>query len=118
FDRLHELLHAGRLARLRRRHDEAALALADRGDEVDDARRHVGGGAGLLEPQLLVGEQRRQVLEPGPAAGQLGILAVDGVDAQQRRVLLVATRRTHGTGDVVTAAQAELPGLLDRDVAV
>ncbi len=40
--------------------------------------------------QLLVGEQRREVLEAAPVPGLLGVLAVDLVDAQQRRVLLVA----------------------------
>ena len=45
---------------------------------------------GELEAQLLVGEQRREVLEAGTLAGLVGRRAVDGVDAQQRRVLLVA----------------------------
>src|SRR5204863_4389550 len=36
----------------------------------------------------------------------------------QRRVLLVAACRPHGTGDVVAAAEAELAGLLHRHVAV
>ena len=36
------VLHDRGLAGLRRRHDEAALALADRRDQVDDPGRHVG----------------------------------------------------------------------------
>ena len=47
-----------------------------------------------------------------------GVGAVDRVDAQQRRVLLVAAGRSAGPGDEVTAAEGELPGLLDRHVDV
>ena len=50
--------------------------------------------------------------------GQLGVLAVHGVDAQQRRVLLVATGGPGHAGDVVALAQAELAGLLHRHVHV
>ena len=62
-------------------------------DEVDDAGRHVRRVGRVLEPELLVREQRREVLEPGPLAGLLGVDAVHGVDAQQGRVLLVAAGR-------------------------
>ena len=58
----------------------------------------VGSPAGL-ELELLVGEQRGEVLEAGPLAGLLGIDAVDRVDAQQRRVLLVAAGGTGGAGE-------------------
>src|SRR3546814_13348069 len=103
---------------LRRRHDQAALALTDRRDEVDDPRRHVGRVIGPLEGELLVGEERGQVLEAVAVAGLLRVDAVDRVDPQQRRVLLVAQGGTAGADDVVALAAAELPGLLDRDVAV
>ena len=38
-DRVGDVLQQHRLAGARRRHDEGALALADRRDDVDDARR-------------------------------------------------------------------------------
>ena len=101
-----------------RRHDDAALALADRRHEVDDPRRHVRRIRRVLEAQPLVGEQRREVLEAGPAAGRLGVAAVDGLDVEQRRVLLVATGRPARAGDVVALAQAVLAGELHRDVGV
>ena len=72
----------------------------------------------VLEAQLLVGEQRREVLEPGPPLGRLGVATVDGVDLEQRRVLLVATGRPAEPGDVVALAQPVLAGELDRDVGV
>ena len=71
-----------------------------------------------LEVELRVGEQRGEVLEAGPVAGLLGVHARDGVDAQQRRVLLVVRRRPAGALDVVALAQREAPGLADRDVDV
>ena len=64
--------------------------------------------------QLLVREQRREVLEAATVARLLGVLAVDRVDAQQRRVLLVAAGRAAGALDVVAPAQAELADLLHR----
>ena len=77
--------------------------------------RRVGG---VLEREPLVREQRREVLEAGALAGLLGFLAVHEVDPQQRRVLLVAEGRAAGALEVVALAQAELPGLLHRDVDV
>ena len=87
-------------------------------DQVDDPRRHVGRVVGQLQLELLVGEQRREVLEAAPVAGLLGVLAVDRVDAQQRRVLLVAAGGPAGALEVVALAQAELADLLDRHVHV
>ena len=113
-----DLLEHGRLARLGRRHDHPPLTLADGGDQVDDAGRHVGGVARDLEAHLLVGEQRRQVLEAGPLARFVGSQPADRVDAQQRRVLLVAAGRPAGALDVVALAQGEAPHLADRHVDV
>ena len=117
-DRPGDLLHDRGLAGLRRRHDQAALALADRRDQVDDPRRHVARVVGDLEAQLLVREQRREVLELRTRARLLGIDAVHRVDAQQRGVLLVAAGRTAGALQVVALAQTELPRLLHRHVDV
>ena len=58
-----DLLQQDRLAGPRRRDDQAALALADRRDQVDDAHgQFVGGG---FQEQPAVGVQRRQVFEGG-----------------------------------------------------
>ena len=94
------------------------LALADRRHQVDDPGGHVRGIVGDLEPQLLVGEERRQVLEPRPAPGRLRVTAVDGVDLEHRRVLLVAPGRPGQTGHVVALAQPVLAGQLHGDVGV
>ena len=76
------------------------------------------GSRRVLEAQPLVREQRREVLEPGPPLGRFRVAAVDGVDLEQRRVLLVAAGRPADAGDVVALAQAVLAGQLHRDVGV
>ena len=76
------------------------------------------GSSGGLEAQLLVREQRSEVLELGTQPRLLGILAVHQVDAEQRGVALVAAGRAAGAREVVALAEAELPRLLDRDVHV
>src|SRR5581483_10368622 len=98
--------------------DEAPLALPDGRDEVDDPTGQVVGLARQLQAQLLVGEQRREVLEAGADPGLLGRLAVDLVEAEQRRVLLVAGRRAGGALQVVALAHPEAADLRRRDVDV
>ena len=78
------------------------------------------GSSAARARRRLVGEQRGEVLEAGPRARVVvGVEAVDLVDAQQRRVLLVAGRRARlAPLSVVALAQAELADLLRRDVHV
>ena len=73
-DALGDGLQHHRLARLGRRHDERALALAERAEDVD----HPVGEVGLaladepaLEPELLVGMDGAEPAELGPAARAL-----------------------------------------------
>ena len=73
---------------------EPALALADRRDEVDDPTGHLVRLVAELERQLRVGEQRREVFEPRAVARVVGRQAVDVVDTEERRVLLVARLRS------------------------
>ena len=60
-DGVGDLLQHDRLAGLGRRDDEAALALADRRDEVDDALRELLGRG--LEAQALLRVERRELAE-------------------------------------------------------
>src|SRR6478735_690453 len=118
-DRVGDGLQDHGLTGLRRGHNQASLALADRCDQVDDP----GGqdvGVGLqTEPVLRV--QRGQLLELGPAAAGLRRHAVDRVEADQRVELLAALAvlgLAHGTRDVVALAQTVLADLGERDVHV
>ena len=118
FDRVHDLLDDRRLAGLRRRDDQAALALSDRRDEVDDAARDLAGIVGELESQPRVREQGREVLEAHTAARFVGRHPVDEVDAHERGVLLAACGRAGCALHVVALAQTEAPHLGRRHVRV
>ena len=80
----------------RRGHDKAALALADRRDQIDDA-----GGVVLvvvLELDPLLRIERRQVVEQDLVARLLGLLEVDRFDLEQREVALALLGRTNQPG--------------------
>src|SRR5690606_11138508 len=121
-DRLRDGLEDERLAGLGGRDDEAALTLADGGDEVDDPRRELLGSR--LETQALVRVDRRQLAEVDAARGLVDALAVDRVDLDDRVVLLTPSTRvalarlTDGADDRVALAQVVLLDLAERDVDV
>src|SRR5690606_32968611 len=112
-DRVGNLLHDRRLAGFRRCDDESALALADRGDEIDEAGRvQLRGG---LEAQTILRVERSQLGELDAAASIVDGESVDGVEADESIELLalvaalfVLTRLTDGAGDGVTLAQTVL----------
>ena len=111
------LQHHG-LAGAGRRDDQGALALADRGDEVDDARRVVLGWAfrDRLEVlhfhlQPLIGVERRQVVEIDAVPHGLRRLEIDGVDLQQCEITLAILRRADLAFHRIAGAQAEAADL-------
>ena len=57
------VLHEHGLTSLGLGDDQRALTLANRGEEIDDTRAQIGGGAVATEHVFLVGEERREVLE-------------------------------------------------------
>src|SRR5947208_389944 len=88
------VLQHHRLAGLGRADDQAALALADRRDDVEHAPGDVLLGLDVaLELERLVRVQRRQVLEQDLVLRRLGQLAVDLVDLDQREVALAVLGR-------------------------
>ena len=98
-------------------HDEAALSLANRGEEIDDA----GGQVAALMPgevDLLVGEHRGEVVERNTVADVVGIAAVDFLDLGEREVLLAALGRADGAIDGVAVFEAEELDLGERHVDV
>ena len=118
-DRVRDILQQHGLAGARRRDDERALALADRGHDVDDARGHVLlGWVLVLHLEPLVGIERRQVVEVDLVARLLRVLEVDGVDLEQREIALALLRAPDLAFDGVAGAQAEAADLRGRDVDV
>ena len=103
-DRVGDLLQHDRLAGLGRRDDEAALALADRGDEVDDALRELLGLG--LEAQALLRVERRQLAELDAGRGVLDRQAVDRVDLDERVVLLAAATARPRAGCLIAPTTA------------
>ena len=121
-DRVGDVLQDRGLTGLRRRHDQRALPLADRHDQVDDAGGQLLGGG--LQAQPLVRVQRGELAELGTLLGVLD------------RPPLTVSRRTSGlnfcrwlgcspscghadrAGDGVAAAQAVLAHHVHRHVDV
>ena len=118
-DRVGDVLQEHRLAGARLRHDQAALALAERRHDVDDAAGLVLARRLLdLHLQPLVGIERRQVVEMDLVALLLGVLEIDGVDLEQREIALALLRAADLAFDRVAGAQAEAADLRGRDVDV
>src|SRR5674536_265055 len=108
-----------RLASLRRADDQTALALADRGDQVDHpGGQHVRLG---LQPQSVLRVERGQRGELRPLSTRLQVSAVDLVQAHQRVVLVVplaVAGLADRPGHRVTTTQSVLAHLGERDVHV
>src|SRR5438876_5904260 len=115
-DAVRDVLQHHRLAGARRGDDEPALPLADRREQIDGAR-----GVLLwveLEAQVLVGVERRQVVEEDLVARLLRLVEGDGLDLEQREVALAFLGGADLSGDHVAGAQVEAADLARRDVDV
>ena len=115
-DAVGDALQQHRLAGARRRDDQAALALAERRQQVHHAARQVLAVG--LELDALLRVERREVLEEDLLARLLGRLEVDRLDLDQREVALAVLRRPDLTRDGVAGVQVELADLRRRDVDV
>ncbi len=115
-DGVGEILEQNGLARARGGHDQPALALADRTQEV-----HGPGGQVVrvvLETDPLHRVERREVVEEGLVARLLRRLEVDGLNFQEGEVALGVLGRPHLAGDGVAGAEVETADLGGRDVDV
>ncbi len=113
-DRVGERLEDHRLARARRRDDQPALSLADRGHQVEHARGHVA----RLEADAVLGIEGRQVVEEDLLAGDVRMLEVDRLDLDEGEVALPFLGRPDLAGDRVAGAEVELADLRGRHVDV
>src|SRR5213076_1668904 len=85
-------------------------------EQIDDARGVLLGVE--LEAQVLVGIERRQVVEEDLLARLLRLLEVDGLDLEQREVALAFLGGADLSGDHVAGAQVEAADLARRDVDI
>jgi len=115
-DRVRDFLQDHRLASLRWRRDQAALALPDGCDQVDDAGSQVA--ALRLELELLFRIQGCQVVEEDLVLRLVGRLEVDRLDLEEREVALAFLRRADLAFDGIARTQVEAPDLRRRDVDV
>ena len=115
-DRVRDVLEQRRLTGFRRRDDQRALALADRAEEIDDARRELRRANFELKALLRV--DRRALFEDAPAFDRFGIEVVDFVDANESVVLFALFRPARLSLDHVAAAQFEAANLRLADVDV
>src|SRR5690606_38070491 len=118
-DRLGDVLEEHGLTRARRRHDQRALALPLRADQVDYPRRlvlhrRIGG----VEIQPLIRVERSQVVEIGAVADRIGVVIVDARELGQREIAFAVLRRADLAFDRVTGAQSPFADLVWRNVDV
>ncbi len=114
-DRLRDILQKHRLAGARRRDDQGALALADRRDDIDDARRQILLGRIVdFESQPLIGIERRQIVEMNLVADFLRVLEIDRIDLEQREIALAFFRTADQAFHRIARAQAEPANLRRR----
>src|SRR6059036_106758 len=109
------LQHHG-LTRPGLRHDQPALALADRGDEVHDARAELARIMLQIDPFLRI--ERSQVVKQDLVARDLGILEIDLLDLEEREVALALLGRADLAGYDVSGSQIEATDLGWGDVDV
>ena len=118
-DRVRDVLQHDGLAGLGRRHQQAALTLADGRDQVDHACGQVfGRGVVALEPETIGWMERSQVFEQYLVLGFVRILEIDFVDFEEREVAFGFFRRADVALDGVARAQVEAAYLRGRDVDV
>ncbi len=116
--RCNVLQHDG-LTGFRRCDDQAALAFADRGAQVDNTTGQVFGGTVTGFHLHAHGrEQRGQVLEENLVFRVLGTIEVDRVDLEQGKITLAFLRRADLANDGVTGTQVEATDLARRDIDV
>ena len=114
-----DVLQHDSLAALGAGHQQAALALADRCNDVNDAPGKVFLGLDVpLHLELFGGEERGEVFEKDLVLGILGRLGVDLVDFDQRKVAFTVLWRSDLALDRVAGMQIEAAYLRRADIDV
>ena len=110
------LLHQNRLAGARRRDDQPARAFANRANQIENARvQFVRRG---FEDEPLVREQRREVFKMRLVLRLVRLLAVHGLDFQQREKFFLFLRRPDLPRDQISRLQIKPADLRRRNVNV
>ena len=94
-DRIGHILQQHRLTGLGLSYDQTTLPLADRGEEVDYARRRPVidvGRSGYLELEFLCREDREQVVEGNPVANLLRLTSIQSDEFLHGEELILTLR--------------------------
>ena len=87
------VLQHHRLAGARRRHDQGALALAERRDQIDDPGGQIPAARIIeLQRQLLFRVKRGQIIEVDPLAQAIGFVKIDRVHLEECEIALAVAR--------------------------
>ena len=111
-NRMGNILQQNGLAGARRRHDQSALALAERRHDIDHPRRKIlPRRIRDFHFQTLVRIERRQIVKMNLVPLVFRVFKIDGVDLDQRKVALAIL----GTADLalnrIAGPQREFPDL-------
>ncbi len=112
------LLEQHRLTCLRLCHNQSALTLANRSKQIDDTHRQRVALVAFAEFELLIREERCQVLKRNTLTCLRRRDTVDAYHLFHGEVLVRITRRTNGTLHRVAGLQTVLLNLLCRNIYV
>src|SRR5215831_15197701 len=107
------------LARARRRHDDRPLALAERGNQINNPGRQIlSGGIIEFELKFLLGVKRRQIVKIDPLTQTVGLVEIYSVDFEQCEVALTIARRADLSFDRVARTQSKAPDLARANINI
>ena len=109
-DRMRNVLQQNGLTGARRRDDQATLAFAKRGDQINDAGGQVLAFLGRnveFHLETLVWIERRQIVEMDLVADLFGILEIDRIDLEQSEIAFAFLRATDRAGSTVSPVFSE-----------
>ena len=115
-DAVGNLLQHGRLTRFRGGDDKPALATADGGNQVNEAR---GDNVGIgLEAHLLVGEDGSLVFKTRPCFGQIGVIPIHRFHPHKAVVLFALFGDANLADDHVPIAKPQAADLRIGDIHI
>ncbi|MNK42146.1 hypothetical protein D3C87_608270 [compost metagenome] len=118
-DGMGDVLQQNRLTGARRRHDQSALTLAERRDEIDHTRRQVLRGRNIqFHLEALIRVERRQIVEVNLVADLFRIVEIDRVDLEKCEITLAFLGAADRAFNGITGLQREPADLRGRNIDI
>ena len=115
-DTVGDVLEHHRLTRPRCRNDETSLTHADGRHQINDACRDFLRI--MLQPQLLLGIERREIVEENLLTSPFRLVVVDELDLEERKVPLALLRSSNLPRYDISGPQVEAANLAWGDIDV